>query len=68
LGKGIFLRMSEVSVPRLLKKRDVAAALSCSVKHVDLLIRTGKLTVFKLGPKTVRVPLESLTAYVSSGK
>jgi hypothetical protein len=57
--------MSEVSIPRLLKKRDVATALSCSIKHVDHLIKTGKLATVSLGSKTVRVTLESVKAFIS---
>jgi excisionase family DNA binding protein len=57
--------MSEVSLPRLVKKRDVAAALSCSVKHVDHLIKSGKLSTVSLGTKTVRVTLESVKAFIS---
>jgi hypothetical protein len=57
--------MSEVSPPLLLKKKDVAASLSCSVKHVDHLIRIGKLTAVSLGSKTVRVTAESLKALIS---
>jgi hypothetical protein len=60
--------MSEISLPRLIKKRDAAAALSCSIKHVDLLIRAGKLDLVRLGPKTVRVTLESLTRFISSAQ
>jgi len=64
-GNRILLRMSEVSLPRLLKKKDVAAALSCSVKHVDHLIKAGKLATVSLGSKTIRITLDSVKSFIS---
>jgi excisionase family DNA binding protein len=43
----------------------VAAALSCSVRHVTHLIQTGKLTSISLGAKTVRVTFESVENFIS---
>jgi excisionase family DNA binding protein len=64
-GIVIFPCMSKISIPRLLKKKDVAAALSCSVRHVTHLIQTGKLTSISLGAKTVRVTFESVENFIS---
>ena len=51
--------MSEESLPMLIKKKDVAKQLSCHVKHVEGLVRTGKLKQISTGPRFVRITRES---------
>jgi excisionase family DNA binding protein len=51
--------MSEQPLPLLIKKKDVAKQLSCHVKHVEGLVRAGKLKQISTGPRFVRITRES---------
>ena len=51
--------------PTLLTVADVAARLRVSTRQVWRLIHDDELETIRLGARSVRVPLESLAAYVA---
>lgn len=58
--------MSEHPLPLLLRKRDVAKQLSCHVKHVENLVRQGKLVQVSTGPRFVRITRESFMKLIEN--
>lgn len=51
---------------RYLTRRDVAAHLGCSVKHVIDLVRRGHLPQYDLGPYLKRYLLDDVEAYAQA--
>jgi len=49
---------------RLLKVKEVADYLNCTTTWVYLLVKQGKLKTVKVGSRAVRIPQESLDAYL----
>jgi hypothetical protein len=52
--------MPEQSLPLLLKKKDAAFHLSCTTKHIEALVKQGKLIEIRLGERTPRITRKSL--------
>jgi len=49
---------------RLLKVKEVADYLNCTTTWVYLLVKQGKLKTVKVGSRAVRIPQDSLDAYI----
>jgi len=49
---------------KLLRRREVAETLACSLRHVDNLIHSGELDPIRIGPKGVRITLKSLQRFI----
>jgi len=49
---------------RLLKVTEVADYLNCTTTWVYLLVKQGKLKTVKVGSRAVRIPQDSLDAYI----
>jgi len=56
--------MPNHSLPLLLKKKDVAFNLSCTTKHVEALVKQGKLEEIRLGNRTPRITRQSFEAFI----
>ena len=55
---------SELRGMKLVRRREVADTLACSLRHVDNLILSGELEPIRIGPKGVRVTLKSLERFL----
>lgn len=51
---------------RMLRDREVADLLNCSKAHVWALVKKGRLTPLRDGPKYTRFSPNAIAAYISS--
>jgi predicted site-specific integrase-resolvase len=48
----------------LVTKAEAAAALSISIRQLELYVRNGQIAVRKLGPRCVRIEQSELTRFI----
>jgi len=57
-----------MTTEKLIHVRTAAIALCCTDRHIYDMIRTGRITAIKLGPRGLRVVKDSVDEYIRKNK
>jgi hypothetical protein len=60
----MLIQTEELDNIRLLTKKHAAGLLDCSIGYIDVLMNRGDLEPVRIGPKGVRVTLDSLKRFI----